>query len=178
MKKLFFTILVILLVLGAFLLGKNFDQKDLKENNEENEVTKEENNIAIPSYALSLLSNFDFSMNKSSITGFNDMDKYLFSKDKITKDDLSTEFKIYTAIQNTQPSEILEMNEFLYSYDENEIMMSLVTIFGNSNYQLKSYRHDDPYCGASDFEYDSKNKRILYDLTGCGGTGGGYSSSY
>ena len=101
MKKVFFTILVILLVLGAFLLGKNFDQKDLKENNEENKVTKEENNIAIPSYALSLLSNFDFSMNKSSITGFNDMDKYLFSKDKITKDDLK---KILISSNKTFPS--------------------------------------------------------------------------
>lgn len=44
MKKVFFTILIILLVVGAFFLGKNFEQKDSKENNESNEVTKEENN--------------------------------------------------------------------------------------------------------------------------------------
>ena len=41
MKKVFFTILIILLVVGAFFLGKNFEQKDSKENNESNDVTKE-----------------------------------------------------------------------------------------------------------------------------------------
>lgn len=41
MKKIFFTILIILLAVGAFFLGKNFEQKDSKENNK---VTDGENN--------------------------------------------------------------------------------------------------------------------------------------
>lgn len=44
MKKVFFTILIILLVIGAFFLGKNFEQKNSKENSETNKVTNGESN--------------------------------------------------------------------------------------------------------------------------------------
>lgn len=44
MKKIIFTILVILLVVGSFFIGKNFDKNDMGKNNNSNKTTTEEDN--------------------------------------------------------------------------------------------------------------------------------------
>lgn len=185
MKKVFFTLigLVIGIALGSGIMYiVNNDSKNDKkeENNNSGIVNENENkeNKIISSNTLNLLKKFDFALKNSSVLGFNDMDKYLFSKDKITKSDLSTEFKIYAAIKNSEGYE--EQYDIYNKYNySSTIKTQLSLLFGNEpEVQLKSFEHDEPRCGDSDFRYDPTTEKVFYEISGCGGTGGSSGISY
>lgn len=187
MKKVFFTIigLVIGIALGSGIMYivNNDSKNDKKEENNNSGIVNENENKEkkiISSNTLNLLKKFDFALNNSSVLGLNDMDKYLFSKDKITKSDLSTEFKIYAAIKNSIPDgysdHLDKYYKYTYSYN---IKFQLFLLFGDEpEVQLKSFEHDEYKCGGSDFRYDQKTEKVFYEIDGCGGTGGSSDISY
>lgn len=188
MKKIFFTILIILLVVGAFFLGKNFEQKDSKENNK---VTDGENNessdIGISSTALKLFNNFKTINDTSAAAlsqdelGFDNIAKFLFSKDKITRDDLTSEFKIAIALENinydSYETIVIDDIEY-YSVNRSTVDYYISRIFGeDSKYDLVSFL-DSSCSGGISFKYDSKKDAFLIPVPACGAVCSSLSSSY